>query len=295
MILPPLNTLQAFEAAARYSSLSKAGDELNITHAAISGQMKRLEEWMGRKLFERSGRGVVLTPAGVELYNTVATCLSSISLTSQSLRRRKDKKSLTVACVPSIAARWLIPALPEFAEAYPDIEIHVSYATAFQEFDPERHDVLINNRNDVSEATEIVKLFSRINKPVASPGYLQRTGVDEHLNGAHLLHDETLAAWEEWFTKAGLTPEGLTRGPIYQDFNLLSTAVIAGHGVTLCPVEVFRREIMRGDLVVMSDVAILDDQGYYLISDKESNRLVAKFSQWLLKVCVAGMPKLFTP
>ena len=295
MILPPLNTLQAFEAAARYSSLSKAGDELNITHAAISGQMKRLEEWMGRKLFERSGRGVVLTPAGEELYKTVSACLSSIALTSQSLRRRKDKKSLTVACVPSIAARWLIPALPEFAEAYPDIEIHVSYATAFQEFDPERHDILINNRNEVTDAIQIVKLFSRINKPVASPGYLEKTGVDERLNGAHLLHDETLAAWEEWFAKAELTPVGLTRGPIYQDFNLLSTAVIAGHGVTLCPVEVFRREIMRGDLVVLSDIAILDDQGYYLISEKQSNRLVAKFSQWLLQICVAGMPKQRTP
>ncbi|EJM67413.1 transcriptional regulator [Pseudomonas sp. GM49] len=286
MILPPLNTLQAFEAAARHSSLSKAGDELNITHAAISGQMKRLEDWMGRKLFERSGRGVVLTPAGLELYKTVAPSLSSIALVSQSLRRRKDKKSLTVACVPSIAARWLIPALPEFAEVFPDIEIHVSYATAFQEFDPEMHDILINNRSDVTDAAEVVKLFSRINKPVASPDYLRRTGVDERLNGAHLLYDETVADWEEWFAKAELAPTGLTRGPIYQDFNLLSTAVIAGHGVTLCPVEVFRREIMRGDLIVLSDIAILDDQGYYLISEKQSNRLVSKFCQWLLTVCV---------
>ncbi|EUC20812.1 LysR substrate-binding domain-containing protein [Paraburkholderia hospita] len=291
MILPPLNTLQAFEAAARYSSLSKAGEELNITHAAISGQMKRLEDWMGRKLFERSGRGVVLTPAGEELHKTVAASLSAISLTSQALRRRKDKKSLTVACVPSIATRWLIPALPDFAKAHPDIEIHVSYATAFQDFDPERHDVLINNQNVASEALCCVKLFSRINKPVASPIYLERTGVDERLDGAHLLHDETPAAWEEWFAKAGFRPQGMTRGPIYQDFNLLSTAVIAGHGIALCPIEVFRREISQGDLVIMSDVATFDDQGYYLISDNHSNRLVATFSQWLLDACSVKLPK----
>jgi LysR family glycine cleavage system transcriptional activator len=115
------------------------------------------------------------------------------------------------------------------------------------------------------------------------------------ISTAHLLHDETPAAWEEWFAKAGLRPQGMTRGPIYQDFNLLSTAVIAGHGVALCPIEVFRREISQGDLVVLSDVATFDDQGYYLISDNHSNRLVATFSQWLLDACSVRLPKQLSP
>lgn len=291
MILPPLKTLQAFEAAARYSSLSKAGTELNITHAAISGQIKRLEEWMGRKLFERSGRGVILTPAGEEFRKTITASLSAISLTSQALRWRKDKKSLTVACVPSISMRWLIPALPRFTTVHPAIEIHVSYATALQEFDPERHDILINNQGITSEAVRSVKLFSRINKPVASPSYLARMPTDERLTGAHLLHDETTVAWDDWFANAGFKPDKVTHGPIYQDFNLLSTAVIAGHGVALCPIEVFGREIANGDLVILSSVATFVDQGYFLITDTNSSRLVEAFSEWLRDACSLKLRK----
>lgn len=285
MILPPLNTLQAFEAAARHSSLSKAGGELNVTHAAISGQIKRLEEWLGRKLFVRAGRGVVLTAAGEELRITVQASLAAISLTSQTLRRRKDRKTLSVACVPSIATRWLIPALPEFTRAHPAIEIRVFYGTAMEDFDPERHDVLINNREMTSGILRSTKLFSRMNRPVASPIYLQRSCIDMTFDGANLLHDETQADWEDWFARAGFRPLVVTHGPIYQDFNLLATAVIAGHGIALCPVEVFRRELIAGDLVIMSDVATRDDQGYFVTSDQQRTPVVNTFIRWFENAC----------
>jgi LysR family glycine cleavage system transcriptional activator len=83
----------------------------------------------------------------------------------------------------------------------------------------------------------------------------------------------------------------MTHGPIYQDFNLLSTAVIAGHGIALCPIEVFRREISQGDLVILSNVATFVDQGYFLISDTNSNRLVETFSKWFLDACSLKLPK----
>ena len=285
VILPPLNTLQAFEAAARHSSLSRAGEELNITHAAVSGQIKRLEAWLGRRLFERSGRGVTLTPAGEELRKTVNAALAAISVTSQGLRKRKDKKSLAVACLPSIATRWLVPELPDFAAKHPDITIQVSYARAMEDFDPERYDVLITHQHIASETLSSIKLFSRINKPVASPAYLQKSKIGEHLEGAKLLHDETMTAWDDWFAKAGHTPGNLTHGAVYQDFNLLATAVIAGHGVALCPIEVFRREIADGDLVILSNVATLEDHGYYLVSDAHSTKLVTTFTKWFVDAC----------
>ncbi|WP_373880339.1 hypothetical protein [Martelella alba] len=80
-------------------------------------------------------------------------------------------------------------------------------------------------------------------------------------------------------------PENLSHGPVYQDFNLLATAVIAGHGVALCPVEVFRRELSNGDLVILSDISTLDNEGYYLLSDQESNRSTQAFCQWFAGVC----------
>ncbi|WP_027229624.1 LysR substrate-binding domain-containing protein [Phyllobacterium sp. UNC302MFCol5.2] len=285
MILPPLNTLQAFEAAARLQSLSKAGGELNVTHAAISGQIKKLELWIGRRLFERSGRGVILTPAGAEFFRTLQPSLLAISTTAQSLRIRRERNKLIVACIPSIGTRWLIPELPRFSALYPDITIEVLYSRAHEVFDPERQDVLITHQNIVSDEMSSTLLFSRIAKPVASPRYLEMSKCDEHLNNATILHDEVISSWEDWFEKAGYRPTGLIHGPVYQDFNLLATAVIAGHGVALCPIEVFRRELAQGDLVILSNTSTLSDQGYLLICDKNSNRATKAFSDWFIKVC----------
>ncbi|QRM33141.1 LysR substrate-binding domain-containing protein [Microvirga sp. VF16] len=285
MILPPLNTLQAFEAAARLSSLSKAGEELHVTHAAISGQIRKLELWLGRRLFERSGRGIVLTPTGEEFLQTVQMALLAISAVSQSLRIRRERKCLSVACIPSIATRWLIPALPKFSALHPEITVEVAYARAHEHFDVERQDVLITHQNAASEELSSTLLFSRTNKPVASPHYLEQSGVDEKLNGATLLHDEVASAWEDWFDKAGFRPEGLIHGPVYQDFNLLATAVIAGHGVALCPIEVFRRELTQGDLIILSNVSTLSDQGYYVITDKNANRGLRAFCDWFVAAC----------
>jgi DNA-binding transcriptional LysR family regulator len=154
-----------------------------------------------------------------------------------------------------------------------------------EDFDPERYDVLITHQHIASETLSSIKLFSRVNKPVASPTYLQKSKIGEHLEGAKLLHDETITAWDDWFVKAGHKPDSLTHGPVYQDFNLLATAVIAGHGVALCPIEVFRREIADGDLIILSNVATLEDHGYYLVSDAHSSNLVTTFTRWFVEAC----------
>ena len=285
MLLPPLSSLQAFEAAARLQSFSRAGEELHVTHAAISGQIKKLESWLGRRVFERSGRGVILTPAGEEFFATVQTALLAISANARSLRIQRDRKSLTVACIPSIATRWLIPALPMFSSLHPDVTLEVLYARAHDKFEPEREDLLITHVNMTSEDLSSKMLFSRLNKPVASPRYLAGAGIDSDLDGATLLHDETSSAWEDWFTKNGRRPQNLIHGPVYQDFNLLATAVIAGHGVALCPIEVFRRELSNGDLIVLSNVSTLSDQGYYMISLKNAGRTVRDFTSWFISEC----------
>jgi LysR family transcriptional regulator, glycine cleavage system transcriptional activator len=287
MILPPLNTLYGFHVAARLSNLSRAADELHVTHAAVSSQIKRLEGWLGRKLFQRSGRGIVLTPAGLDFQRTVDAALTDISAASQRLRRGREKRSVSVACLPSIATRWLVPALSDFMRKYPDIPIQVSYAHALEEFDPERYDILITHLRIVSVGLSNSKLFSRVNKPVASPSYLGRQPklLENGFEGARLLHDQTTSAWEDWFERAGIHPKRLSHGPIYEDFNLLATAVIAGHGVALCPIEVFRREIVQGDLVILSNVSTQENEAYYVVSSSERNKAVATFTKWFVNTC----------
>lgn len=286
--LPPLNLLRTFEAAARLSSMTGASRELNVTHAAVSQQIKQLESWFGRKLFDRAGRGVVLTPAGTEFRDAVAAALLIITTSAKGLRLRHDRKSLLVACIPSIASRWLVPELQSFMEQHTAIDVRVEYAHAMQTFDPGLHDVLITWTAQNLERFHSVQLFSRINKPVASAYYVERHPeilLAGGLERANLLHDESMQAWADWFQLVGRRRLVSPRGPVYQDFNLLASAVIAGHGVALCPIEVFRREITRGDLVVLSDTATLEDQGYFLISEKSSSRPVDAFIRWFAEVC----------
>ncbi|MGE0237523.1 MAG: LysR substrate-binding domain-containing protein [Parvibaculaceae bacterium] len=288
MDLPPLTALRAFEAAARWSSLSRAGDELHVTHAAISHQIKHLESWLGRRLMRRSGRGVALTPAGLEFHRVVTAALAAIASAAANMRRTHDARSITVGCIPSIAARWLVPALPAFMAHHPEINLRIVYARAEEQFDTEALDVLITLGEDRSPGVESRLLFSRVNKPVASPFYLERhPGLrrTEDIAKADLLHDEKVEYWLDWFRKAGLSPPRRLRGPVFQDFNMLATAVIAGHGVALCPIEVFRHEIQRGDLKVISDISTLEDQGYFINSSASPGRAIADFIGWFAAQC----------
>jgi LysR family transcriptional regulator, glycine cleavage system transcriptional activator len=281
-MLPSLSALRVFEAAARLNSFSRAADELHVTHAAISHQIRLLEDWFGRPLFLREKRTVRLVPDAAALAQTLSVSLVRIETEARAFRM-KATGELTVACIASIATRWLIPALPDFLKPNPDINVRVVYAMGEQHFREGDCDVLITLREDRSETRECTRLFSRANRPVASPSYLARRGKPETaqaIAGADLLHDETPDRWLNWCRKAGLQPDGPLRGPVFQDFNLLATAVIAGHGIALCPTEVFRRELDNGDLVVLSDIETLTNESYFLVTARPASSAVIKFRDW---------------
>ncbi|APG86327.1 glycine cleavage system transcriptional activator [Sinorhizobium americanum CCGM7] len=284
-MLPPLGALRVFEAAARLASFSRAADELHVTHAAVSHQMRQLEDWFGRPLFLREKRGVSLAPDAERLAEALSASFERIAAEAEALKLR-TKSEITVACIPSIATRWLIPALGDFLAAHPDITVKVIYATAAQRLRETGCDVLITLGADKSDGVLCERLFSRVNRPVASPRYLERKdGLNnaEAIAGADLLHDETTRHWQDWFAKAGLQLAA-PRGPVFQDFNLLATAAIAGHGVALCPVEVCRREIANGDLIVLSEISVLEGEGYFLISKASRQKAVSAFCAWFKDV-----------
>jgi len=284
--LPPLNAIRVFEAAARLGSFSAAGDELAVSHAAISRHIRQLETWFGRPLFVREARGVSLTKAGRDLASSVSDGLGKIAAASAALRRDDRQRSIAVGCIPSIASRWLVPMLPGFSAAHPEISVQVLYAQAEDRMRESDYDVLITISEDEAGDVERRRIFSRACKPVASPHYLARVGKlsspQAILQGADLLHDETRRDWADWFAAAGLKPKGELRGTVFQDFNLLSTAVIAGHGVALCPVDMMRNEIARGDLVVLNDRTILDNRSYAIFTRKPLRRAARQFRDWFV-------------
>ncbi|MCA1441905.1 LysR family transcriptional regulator [Ensifer sp. IC4062] len=291
-MMPPLGALRVFEAAARLASFSRAADELHVTHAAVSHQIRQLEEWFGRPLFLREKRGVRVVPEAERLAEILSVSFERVSAEAEALKQR-TKSEITVACIPSIATRWLIPALGDFLAANADITVKVVYASAAQRLREIGCDVLITLGADTSDGVACERLFSRVNRPIASPRYLERKGsiaTPDQIAAADLLHDETTRHWQHWLTKAGLSLPKSLGGPVFQDFNLLATAAIAGHGVALCPVEVCRREIENGDLIVLSDIAVLEQESYFLISKISRQKAVSAFCAWFKEVVnpVAG-------
>lgn len=288
MSLPPLSSLRAFESVARLGSVSRAGDELHVTHAAISHQLKNLEEWFGGRLVLRSGRGIRLTPVGEELSRQLTPAFRQIASASARVAQMTRRGSLTIGCIPSIAGRWLVPLLPAFARRYPEAEIRVVYARVDEELKDSTLDVLITYSEKEEAGTRAEKLFSRVNKPVCSRDFLEKRGP---ANGAPwfgtvpLLHDAGRDGWREWFEKAGVAMVAEEAGPVFQDFNLLATAAVAGHGVALCPIEVFRQEIASGDLIVLSDIATKLENAYFVKLREEAKPLAESFVAWFLE-CV---------
>lgn len=283
MKFPPLSTIRTFEAAARRLSFSKAGDELHVTHAAVSHQIRKLEEWLGTVLFERQGRGVKLTRAGEMLFQHVAPALAEIGEVCSRVKTLGSKDGLIVGCIPSIASRWLVPNLNRFTVAHPQCDVRVMYASANQSLSDGGLDVLITLGAESAEKVQSQKLFSRTTKPVCSPTFLREYGpllTPSQIATAPLLHDETRYGWRDWFQAARTDWSDEDSWPVYQDFNLLVTAAIAGHGVALCPIDTFRMEIERGDLVVLSDVAINQDASYFISHRADPRPSVAEFVEW---------------
>lgn len=196
-------------------------------------------------------------------------------------------KRLRVACLPSMATRLLIPALPNLELEHPAILVELMDARPFETFNPERCDVLITSQVVVAKEISATKLLSGQCKPVASPRYLKKHlhTVGNRLDDVTLLHDSSVADWNDWFAFAGYTPENVRHGPLFEDFNFLAAAIIADQGVGLCPVEVFRREIAAGELVVLSDMAVVPNGEYYLLSRKTRTGPIAAFTKWFKRTC----------
>ncbi|GLQ28924.1 LysR substrate-binding domain-containing protein [Sulfitobacter pacificus] len=285
MKTPPLTSLRAFEATARHLSFSEAGDELFVTHAAISHHVRRLEEWFESELFIRKGRSIALTRSGETLFRHLSPALAEIAETCTRVKALGGKQALTVGCIPSIASRWLVPNLQLFTAENPEVDLRVLYASENQKFSQSGIDVLITLGKEDADGVVSEQLFSRLTKPVCSPKFLAEHGpfdTPDAFISVPLLHDESRKGWRDWFAAAHAPWTGGDNWPVYQDFNLLFTAAIAGHGIALCPVDTFRNEIEAGDLIVLSDIATNTESYYFGTYSKNTPRAALNFVEWFV-------------
>jgi LysR family glycine cleavage system transcriptional activator len=285
--LPPLNSLRAFEAAARHLSFTRAADELFVTQAAISHQVKGLEDYLGHSLFKRLPRNLTLTNQGAALMPVLADAFDDMANAVISLKQEKAGSVLNVRLAPYFAAKWLSPRLEEFWRLYPKIDLRLFHSHNAVDFEREDIDLAITyGRGDWKgvQSTPIIKLNFF---PVASPMWLANNGPlikPEQLLDVTLLHDADPNAWNDWLRQVGVKGINNKRGTTIDDTNVLIQAAIDGQGVALGATPFVEDHLASGRLVAVFDQVLITDYVYYVVCPKNNLQRpdVKAFKEWLL-------------
>ncbi len=287
--LPPLTALRSFEAAARYGSFSQAAEELCVTQSAVSHQVRQLEAWFGFELFQRNGRRISVTEKGTELATSLTEAFGDVARTCRRISASDDCPTLTVAAIPSVATCWLIPRLTDFWRRHSGVRVKLLYAIHGAPIDFQDVDIAIAYGEGDWTGVQVTPFLAGAAKPVCSQQYLDDHGPftePHYLLDADLLHEQNRRGWENWFHNAGVATDGLPPGPVFEDFNLLRSAALAGHGVALCAPTLLADDLQTGRLVQLSDVAVQASFDYYVLEPHElpGDKLDARdlFKNWLL-------------
>ncbi len=302
MKLPPLQSLRSFEAVARMRSVTRAADELCVSHSAVSHQIRKLEEWLGLSLVERNGRGIRLTEAGERYKIKVCEAFEMINGETELLRQREASPLVRVSCLPMFAVSWLMPQMHDFWGKHPEVQVAVQYWRATNTIDPSIVDVAVQHGNP-GEFPDFVAmpLLEGVTIPVASPEYLERIDYKNlsDLTKLTLLHDEAKDFWRMWLRKASTEYDFdmslAEAGPIYPDGNLTLAACLAGEGVALLPRGVVLSQLRAKTLVALSNIGIQEDKSYLLLTptSRPVSRSALIFAQWMQSL--PGTIKLGVP
>lgn len=293
LAMPPLTALRAFEAAARHLSYTRAAEELSVTTAAISHQVKGLEAYLGVTLVVRDGRGIALTEAGRACLPALSEGFARLSEAVDTVRSRSGAGPLTVRATPSFASRWLVPRLDRFTARHPEIDVHISASRRPVDFVHEDVDLSIAYSDGERKNVQIDLLLNTEVFPVCAPELLEgdhplRTPEDlrHHVLLQHdaPYRDEASPGWETWLRAAGVFDTVPIRGPHFDRAALVIDEAIAGHGVCLARSALVADDLRSGKLVRPFDLGFADRFAYYLFMPayKAEMPKVAAFRDWLL-------------
>lgn len=287
--LPPLTALRAFDAAARHMSFAKAAEELNVTPAALSFQIKSLEQHLGQKLFRRMNRAVALTEPGRALAPGTAEGFEALARAWAAARRTGNSRVLTITAGPTVTSNWLAPRIHAFAVAHPDIDLRLSAGFRLMDFETDEIDVAIRFTYDSDPALTSVELGREWFIPVMAPELAERYTTAKSLATAPLLADDGVAFlsppcdWPAWFRANGIdeSPEPFTR---FSQADHAIDAAISGAGVLLVWRTAVAKDLVAGRLVAPVRVAIETRASLRLVCRKgaETRPHVAAFREWAL-------------
>ncbi len=306
--LPPLNSLRAFEAAARHMSFKKAAEELNVTPAAVSHLVKTLEGFLGVRLFRRLTRALELTEAGRAALPKIREGFEALAAGVERIHAHARLGPLGISAPPLFATRWLVPRLQRFTALHPEVALCISQSEAMVDRDgddgpsgvtaPEASDlgaeVAIRFGHGRYPGWRVDKLFPVTYAPVCSPRLLRgqrplRTPADLRFHA--LIHDDTVRharqwiSWDAWLQAAGVTGIDTSRGPRFTNPALAVEAAEDGLGIALGVLELLGPDFASGKLVAPFDVTVEAGYAYHLVCPQATadRPQVVRFRQWLLE------------
>lgn len=297
--LPPLNALRAFEAAARHMSFTKAADELAVTPAAVSQQVRSLEAFLGQPLFRRRNRTLLLTDAAQACLPYIRDGFERFAEGLDRLAAAEEGGVLAVSVAPSFASKWLVPRLDRFREQHPAIDVWVSAAMELVDFARDNVDIAIRYGAGRYPGLKVERLLAECVFPVCSPQLLggdHPLRTPDDLRHHTLLHDDSslddasCPNWAMWLKAAAVKGVDGSRGLHFNQSSLAVEAAVGGRGVVLAKSALASDDIAAGRLVKPFEMSVPVDFAYYLVSPESRAELpkVVQFRDWIMETAKDG-------
>lgn len=290
--LPPLLTARAFEAAARHLSFQEGAKELHVTPSAISHQVRALEVFLGVELFRRDHRGVTLTAEGLAYLASLRVALDHIALATADIRKEKLGGRFVLGATSAFISRWILPRLKVFTAAFPRINLELQALVASVDFAKQDLDmaVVVGRTWSGVRADRIMSspLFT-----ICSPLLAETLKRPDDLKAHTLLHYDQGEEWSRWLRAANVQVDA-SKGPRFNDCNVMLQAAVDGSGVALSFTALAARELNEGKLVKPFELKTLPDAWYYVVSPEPTADLPksAAVRNWILQEAHSDALKL---
>lgn len=284
--LPPLNALKAFDAVGRLGSITRAAEELCVSAAAVSQQIRVLERHLGQHLFIRGHRTLIPTEAGQQYHADVARLFAGLRRATGALTRVAERPVFTIRAPHSVAMRWLLPRLAGFHQAHPGIDVRLSTSLLMPDFEREDVDAGICFGTGSWKGLTAYRLMANEVFPVCIPDKLPRLRRPQDLAGETLLHTAARPDdWQQWLRAARVENIDTGRGPRYESSALAYEAALEGYGVVIAQRALVERELAEQRLVAPFDLLVdLGPATYYIVLPpslyKRRSRELDQFRAW---------------
>lgn len=303
--VPPFEALRAFDAIARLGGVRKAASELRRNHAVVSRHLRKLEDWTGTRLVERTAGGAVLTEEGLKYHRQIAQAIDDIANATIDLMKRGDNCCIDIWCMPGFAVQWLMERLASYESSNPDIAVALRPTEDLPDFDRQEADIDIRfdegygTSFQSSGAMRAIQLASPSIIPVASPEYLARSAKVEaptDLLQHQLLHEESFDDWATWLRAHGVDCEFDLSGLRLFNGHLTLDAARRGRGIALTNHYVVSKDLKAGHLVEVAGSKVpfehLTMGSYMFVArrDRWSVRPIRRFREWLVAEIAKEQP-----